>query len=472
MHIPRSIIWMPSITPDASEQAVLRALRNHALYICHSVSDVQRCLSENLIDLVFANFPAPDGSPTELLARIQSMPRLAPVFIRNPGSSIDDAMCLARMGTAHLFGDDTDVEEIIHRVELLFDDLRERSRDVNEYIGESRPSSRQTPPWQRSLVGRSRPMEQVGQLINLVAARRCTILVTGETGTGKEVVARAIHAASPRAANPFVAVNCSALPENLLEAELFGHVKGAFTGAQQLRIGRFEQANRGTLFLDEVGDMPPDVQTKLLRVLQEREFERLGSSETIQVDVRIIAATNVDLRDMVRRGKFRQDLYYRLNVVPIQMPALRFRLGDIPALVQHFLERICRDEGLTLKQIDAGAVESLMERQWPGNVRQLENAVEMAVVLSGARKTLVASDFPYSLGLESIDGASMTPPLSVPDHGLDFDQTVLEFERNILTQALQRTHGNKKQAAEMLGLKRTTLSAKVRVLEAAAGGRK
>jgi DNA-binding NtrC family response regulator len=284
------------------------------------------------------------------------------------------------------------------------------------------------------------------------------------------VVARAIHAASPRAANPFVAVNCSALPENLLEAELFGHVKGAFTGALQHRIGRFEQANQGTLFLDEVGDMPADVQTKLLRVLQEREFERLGSSETIEVDVRIIAATNVDLREMVRKGKFRQDLYYRLNVVPVQMPALRSRLGDIPALVQHFLERICRDEGLALKQVDAGALESLMERQWPGNVRQLENAVEMAVVLSGARKTLVASDFPYSLGLESIEGAALTPPLTVPDHGLDFDQTVLEFERNILTQALQRTRGNKKQAADMLGLKRTTLSAKVRVLEAAGAG--
>jgi DNA-binding NtrC family response regulator len=314
-------------------------------------------------------------------------------------------------------------------------------------------------------------MEQVSHLIELVAERRCTVLITGETGTGKEVAARAIHEASRRASGQFVAVNCGALPENLLESELFGHVKGAFTGAQQLRVGRFEQAHHGTLFLDEIGDIPLDLQTKLLRVLQERQFERLGSSETINVDVRIIAATNVDLKDLVKRGQFRQDLYYRLNVVPVHMPALRQRINDIPSLVQHFLAKICKDEGIDIKSVSADGMRSLLNRDWPGNVRQLENAVEMAVAMSGERDLLEVQDFPVpdqvAVNLSASPGVGF--PLSLPDQGLDFEQTVSQFEWNILRQALHRTRGNKKQAAEMLRLKRTTLSAKVRILEAAAG---
>jgi transcriptional regulator with GAF, ATPase, and Fis domain len=303
-------------------------------------------------------------------------------------------------------------------------------------------------------------------MVRLVGSRRCTVLVTGETGTGKEMVAQAVHQAGPRGRLPMVSVSCSALPENLLEAELFGHVRGAFTGAINQRAGRFEQANGSTLFLDEIGDMPLELQAKLLRVLQEREFQRLGSSETIRVDVRVIAATNVDLLERVREGTFREDLYYRLNVVPIHMPALRERSGDVAALAQHFIRKICNLEGIPLKQISREALDRLAGHSWPGNVRQLENAIERAIVLSGERSMLYPADFPLGGGI-----ARRTPEsakalfVHVPDDGLDFDQTVGQIARSIIEQALRKTKGNKKMAADMLRLKRTTLAAKLRSLE-------
>ncbi len=249
-------------------------------------------------------------------------------------------------------------------------------------------------PWRKFLLGSSRAFDRTLEIIRLAGSRKATVLITGETGTGKEMAARALHLAGPRASGPFVAVNCSALPENLLEAELFGHVKGAFTGAIQHRVGRFEQAHRGTLFLDEVGDLPPEIQTKLLRVLQEREFQRLGSSETLRVDVRIVAATNVSLPERIQQGRFREDLYYRLNVVPMQMPPLRDRLEDIPLLAHHFVEKICRLETIAQRRLAPETLAHLMSCAWPGNVRQLENAIEMAVALCGEREQLYPSDFP------------------------------------------------------------------------------
>jgi len=319
-------------------------------------------------------------------------------------------------------------------------------------------------------VGDSREMRRVSSLIRLVGARRATVLITGETGTGKELAARALHLAGPRRNLPWVAVNCSALPENLLEAELFGHVRGAFTGAVQSRMGRFEQAKGGTLFLDEIGEMPLELQAKLLRVLQEREFQRLGSSETIRSDARVIAATNGDLLHRIEQGRFREDLFYRLNVVPIRMPPLRQRPGDVPALALHFAEKICRQEEIPLKEITPEAMERLCTRNWPGNVRQLENAIEMAVALSGDRETLTDGDFPLPLqDRPAIPAQPGGPPLvPVPDGGLDYERTVALIERSILQQALRKTGGNKKAAADMLRLKRTMLSAKVRSLEPAA----
>jgi transcriptional regulator with GAF, ATPase, and Fis domain len=281
------------------------------------------------------------------------------------------------------------------------------------------------------------------------------------------MVARAIHMASPRAQQPMVAVNCNALPENLLEAELFGHVKGAFTGAIQHRVGRFEQANRGTLFLDEVGDLPLDIQTKLLRVLQEREFQRVGSSETIRVDVRLIAATNVDLAARVKERTFREDLFYRLNVVPIAAPPLRERLEDIPLLAHHFIGKVCRHEDIPARRLSPESIERLRSYHWPGNVRQLENVVEMAVALSGEREILYPSDFNIPAPERPVAAAS-GGAIAVPDAGLDFEQTVGRIEKQIIEDALKKSGGNKTAAAEMLGLKRTTLTAKLKSLEAVA----
>ena len=316
--------------------------------------------------------------------------------------------------------------------------------------------------WRRKLVGESPAMEDVANTIRLVGPFRCTVLITGETGTGKEMAARALHNASPRAALPMVAVNCSAVPESLLEAELFGHVKGAFTGATGQRIGRFEQAHKSTIFLDEISDMPLELQAKLLRVLQEREFQRLGSSETVQVDVRVIAATNVNLLDRVRQGKFREDLYYRLNVVPLEMPPLRKRPDDIPLLVEHFISKFCQVEEIPLKKVTPRTVERLSSMPWPGNVRQLENAIEKGIALSGLRDTLHPADFGLaeSHRLFAVPD-SVPPPVLLADR-LDFAAAVSQFEKSILQQALAKTGGNKTAAAELLGLKRTTLIMKLR----------
>ena len=269
-----------------------------------------------------------------------------------------------------------------------------------------------------------------------------------------------------------VAVNCSALPESLMESELFGHVRGAFTGAFQSRMGRFEQAQGGTLFLDEIGELPMALQTKLLRVLQEREVQRLGSSEIIKVDMRVVSATNCDLARRMEEGRFREDLYYRLNVVPIEMPPLRRRLEDVPLLAAHFVGTVCQAEGIPVKALMRETLERLCDYSWPGNVRQLENMVEMAVALSGERRTLAPADFPLPApAAERPMAGRATPLVAVPDGGLDYEETLAVIERSILEQALHKTGGNKKAAADMLRLKRTTLSAKLRSLEARARGR-
>jgi len=333
--------------------------------------------------------------------------------------------------------------------------------EEKERRDQARRGSDAPEPWRLKLVGESPAMEDVANTIRLVGPFRCTVLITGETGTGKEMAARALHAASPRAALPMVAVNCSAVPESLLEAELFGHVKGAFTGATGPRVGRFEQAHKSTIFLDEISDMPIELQAKLLRVLQEREFQRLGSSETVQVDVRVIAATNVNLLDRVRQGKFREDLYYRLNVVPLEMPPLRKRPGDIPLLVEHFSNKFCDSEGIPVKKLTPKTLERLFTMSWPGNVRQLENAIEKAIALSGYRDTLYPADF----GLAESARLVLSEPVTAPSlftGRVDFATAVSAFEKAILQNALAKTGGNKTAAAEMLGLKRTTLIMKLR----------
>jgi two-component system, NtrC family, response regulator AtoC len=311
-----------------------------------------------------------------------------------------------------------------------------------------------------NLVGNSDAMHEIYRLIGAVAQKTSTVLIEGETGTGKELIARAIHYSGPRRDQPLVSVNCGAIPSNLLEDELFGHVKGAFTNAHQHRIGRFEQANHGTMFLDEVSNMPMDLQVKLLRVLQEREFQRVGSTATIKVDVRIIAATNTNLLEAVEKEEFRSDLYYRLNVIPIQLPALRRRKEDIPLLVAYFTKKYCAEQDVVLKRVSHEAIRSLMAYEWPGNVRQLENSIEMAVALSGDRELLDTDDFP----LVSKPSASAEPfqAIDIPDDGVHFNTMISELEKRLIVQSLAVARGNKKRAASLLHLKRTTFVEKLR----------
>ena len=321
--------------------------------------------------------------------------------------------------------------------------------------------------WRSLIVGSSTAIQETLDIIHLAADRRSTVLITGETGTGKELAAKAIHLASNRSERPLVAINCSALPEHLLEAELFGHTKGAFTGALNARSGLFDKAHGGTIFLDEIGEMPLSLQPKLLRVLQEREFHRLGSSDPVRIDVRVIAASNSDLPEAVAERRFREDLYYRLNVVPLRMPPLRERLADIPELAGHFLEKVARDEMCPKKRLAEDALDLLMRYSWPGNVRQLEHAIEAATILSGNRSVLNASDF--NLPPPRSSGAfGPLAALSVPESGLNFEQLISSIERKLLESALLKAGGNKARAADLLGMKRTTLISKSKALQVCA----
>ena len=418
--------------------------------ICQIPSAAFNTLKNKGFDAIVLQLPIPPWTAAALLDEIRRLASVTPVVVRDPAASVADAVRLARLGVDGMLpGDERDAGVILEAI---------HARKRNEMPVAALPA-------ETVLVGNSPSIQRVCQIIRLVGARRATVLITGETGTGKELAARALHAARGR--GPWVAVNCSALPGNLLEAELFGHVKGAFTGAVQSRIGRFEQAQGGTLLLDEIGELPADLQSKLLRVLQEREFQRLGSSETIKTDIRVVAATNCDLLERIEQGRFREDLYYRLNVVPLAMPALRDRPADIPLLAAHFIDKICRAEEVALKTIVPSAMEYLCQCSWPGNVRQLENAIEMAVALSEERPQLTPDDFPRPQAAKPAMLLDL-PVVSVPDGGLDYERTVAWIERSILEQALRKTRGNKKAAAAMLHLKRTTLSAKVRCLEASA----
>lgn len=297
-------------------------------------------------------------------------------------------------------------------------------------------------------------MKQLLQLARRAAGSNSTILLLGESGTGKEVLARSIHQWSPRADSPFTVVNCVAIPEQLLESELFGHERGAFTGAHQLKKGRFEIADHGTIFLDEIGEVPIGIQTKLLRVLQHHEFERVGGTRPIKADIRVIAATNSDLERAVREGRFREDLYYRLNVVSIKLPPLRERKEDIPALVDYFLKKYAGELKKPLKRLALGTVNDLMAYHWPGNVRELENVVERAMVLSIGDQ-IVPEDLPLQI---------TSRPRRESFSGKEFHEAVKEFKRWVILEALKRSHGNQTKAAELLGLQRTYLVKLVRLL--------
>lgn len=332
------------------------------------------------------------------------------------------------------------VEQMLRRVSEVLD-LRNENESLKENLEHK----------YMSMIGKSQAMKDVFELISSVAQAKSTIMVTGPSGSGKEMVARAIHYRSNRRSGPFVKLNCAALPENLVEAELFGYEKGAFTDAKKTHRGRFESADGGTLLLDEVSEMPLSLQPKLLRVLQEREFERIGSTEPIQVDVRVIATSNRNLQDFIARGQFREDLYYRLNVIPVKLPKLRDRKEDIPLLVDHFIARVAAENERTIKSISPGAMKMLIRYDWPGNVRELENMIERAVVTSRA-EMLGEKDFPVELSIGQ-------PEMS--DEGLQIPMKLEEGSKYLILKTLERYNGNKTRAAEALGISARTIRNKL-----------
>jgi DNA-binding NtrC family response regulator len=374
-------------------------------------------------------------------------------------ATVREAVEVTRQGVEGFLAKPFQFEELLHELGKALE--RRRLRAENAYLRDQLHDRFKID----GIIGQTPIMHHLFELLRTVAVTPSTVLITGETGTGKELAARAIHDASTRNNQRFVALNCSAIPETLLEAELFGHVRGAFTGAVANRQGRLEQAHRGTLFLDEVGTMSAALQAKLLRVLQNREFERVGDSQTIRVDVRVIAATNSDLRRMVEGGAFREDLYYRLNVIPIRMPPLRERRADIPLLAQHFLDRLAREATPPRGRVSLSqdAQQALMAYAWPGNVRQLENVIERALALSPGRSQITSIDLPDEVrnGSRPLEPAEVV----IPEEGIDLTRMIEQFERSMIQRALDRADGSKQRAADLLHLKRTTLVQKIKRLE-------
>jgi len=414
-------------------------------------------LADFAFDVVLTDLRLPGIDGTAVLAAaLERYPEIVCIVVTGFGT-VKDAVNAIKRGAAEFITKPFQFDQLLHVIEAALEQRRLRSE--NAYLRSQLEERYRF----EGLVGRSPRMRELFELLETVAASASTVLVTGETGTGKELAAKAIHHNSPRRTHRFVALNCSAVPETLLEAELFGHVRGAFTGAVANRPGRLEAAHEGTLFLDEVGTMSPSLQAKLLRVLQERELERVGDTRTIKIDVRIIAATNADLSELVNGGGFREDLYYRLNVIPIFLPPLRERREDIPLLVHHFVQRLTQQQvpprEITVTQ---EALRRMMAYAWPGNIRQLENAIERALALGRDRTQIDVSDLPPEL--QSVPETGLPVAMSLPEGQLDMPAYVADIERQLILRALEETDGNKQQAARLLGLKRTTLVEKARRL--------
>ncbi len=442
----------------AQAYAVSEILKNRG-YEVSLVDGEAACmgrLEQEYYDILLLPDALPGDAYFNLLLHVTGNFPETSVICLASNTSIAGAVEAVRLGVFDYLPDPSLPEELLASVD-----------DALEYRRLRRENHRQRKTQEHnydveSIVGQSVPMREVFRLIHKVAATDATVLILGESGTGKELVARAIHHHSTRSSQPLIPVNCGAIPEDLLESELFGHEKGAFTGAVKSKPGRFEMANGGTIFLDEIGDMSPSLQVKLLRALQEHQFERVGGTRTITVDIRVIAATHRDLRQKVEDGSFREDLYYRLNVVPIIVPPLRERRGDIALLCQYFLNRLSERKGLEKKQMYPEVLEALMRYSWPGNVRELENLLERMVILSNGAM-LQLEDLPPKLREgKSGDEAKAPGALELPDTGLDFNAAVDDFERSLILQALEKTGWVKNQAALLLGLNRTTLVEKIK----------
>lgn len=392
--------------------------------------------------LILTDLRLPGMDGLQFMQRLREQNSHMPIIVMTAFGTVETAVEAMKAGAIDFlpkpFSMDHLMAVINRAVEVRA--LREENRKLKEQLGVRYDLE--------NIIGRSPAMQEVLATVKRVAPTRTSILLQGESGVGKDLIARAIHYHSPRRDRPFVKINCTAIPENLMESELFGYERGAFTGAAASKPGKFEQADTGTVFLDEIGDVPPAIQIKLLRVIQDREFERLGSNRTRQVDVRIVAATNADLRTAIEQGAFREDLYYRLNVMPIHIPPLRERKEDIPPLVMRFLDRFSSELGAAVDSISADAMEALLNYHWPGNVRQLENVIERSLLLCSGNR-LEASD----IRLDDVPQPARGNGAPFLPEGMTLDQ----FEREIIREALRRANGNKSQAARLLGLTRNAL---------------
>jgi DNA-binding NtrC family response regulator len=427
--------------------ALAQALREdgHEVTAMDSPREAQRLLGRRVFDVLLVDNLMPELTGLDLIRELvagtaeSDRPQ---ILLMTAHATVESAIEAMKLGALDYLQKPFDIDELLVVVNRALDHQRlrtqhryllsERAEDFNHY----------------GIVGRSRGMQDVIKTAEVVARSKSTVLITGETGTGKEMVARAIHYHSAQRDMPLIKVNCAAIPENLLESELFGHVRGAFTGAATSKKGKFALADGGTIFLDEIGTMSPSLQAKLLRVLQEREFEPLGSERSQKVDVRVIAATNRDLRAMVTDGRFQEDLYYRLNVIPIQIPPLRERRDDIPVLVDHFIQKHAQRAGKRIEGMEPQVLEALQAADWPGNVRELENTVERAVVLSP--KSIISPEVVRLLGVSS------TPPAGLPS--LNLRQNLEWAERETVRRALETSSGVKKDAAETMGISQRALS--------------
>jgi DNA-binding NtrC family response regulator len=388
-------------------------------------------------DLVLTDLKLPGMDGLSFLEKLHEQNMHTPVIVMSAFGTVENAVEAMKKGAVDFLPKPFSLDHLSVVVEKALEvrKLRDENRELREALGKRYQFE--------NIIGNSPAMQEIFATITRVAPTRATVLLCGESGVGKDMIARAIHHHSPRRDKPFVKINCTAIPENLMESELFGYERGAFTGANVSKPGKFEIANTGTVMLDEIGDVPGGIQVKLLRILQEHEFERLGSNKTMHTDVRVVAATNVDLRAALEQGTFREDLYYRLNVVPLNIPPLRERKDDIPYLVEHFVQKFGGE-------ISEAAMEKLMSYHWPGNVRELENVVERSILLAPGPR----------VGPEDIrlDTAQRTRPVAASDnHFLPEGMTLDEYEQSIIREALKRASGNKSQAARLLGLTRNAL---------------
>ena len=451
------------VVEDEAElrQTIAESLTEQGFVVAQSAdgADALDRLKGFAYDAIVIDLRLPDADGLEVLdAAVGRYPDILPIMVTGFGG-VAEAVSAMRRGAIDFLIKPFQLSQLARILTTALEQrrLREENADLRAQLRDRYRFD--------SVIGHSSPMRNVFSTLELVAPMNSTVLIQGETGTGKELIARTIHHNSPRGTERFVAFNAAAIPETLAEAELFGHAKGAFTGAVQARVGRFELAHRGTLFIDEVALMTMPMQAKLLRALQEKEIERVGESRSIKFDARIIAASNLDLKKLVKDGTFREDLYYRLHVIPITLPPLRDRKEDVPLLARHFVQKSCRSNNLPPRTLTQDAMRALMNYSWPGNIRQLENAIEHAVAMTGQDSEIQARALPEDISQPA--SSLLLPTVAIPDEGINFTQVVSQLERELIVRCLEKTGGNKRQAARLLQLSRTTLIDKLNRLNVA-----